>query len=190
MLTSSNRFAVFMEEVSVDSDEVDELLEWEGDGGGEAEAEAEPDVVPREPPPSAPPLLLPKRFICQYSLTVGSETVQHVRSALVQQVPSINTLNAISFFGRCFQCQYMSHSQKYCPLRQCKACKQYGHSETVCRRQKSAVRTFLDSVESANGLHGLLLTEVEDADAASAMESEEAEAEGVVEGGGMDFRVE
>lgn len=187
MLTSSNRFAVFMEEVSVDSDEVEELLEWEGEGG-----KAEPDVVPREPPPPAPPLLLPKRFICQYSLTVGSESVQHGRSAPVQQVPSINTLNAISFFGRCFQCQYMSHSQKYCPLRQCKACKQYGHSETVCRRQKSAVRTFLDSVETANGLHGLLLTEVADADAASAMESEEAGVGGMegVDGNGMDLRVE
>ena len=176
-----------MEEVSVDSedsDEVGELLEWEGEEGGEAE----PDVVPRDPPPSAPPLLLPKRFICQYSLTVGSESVQHGRSAPVQQVPSINTLNAISFFGRCFQCQYMSHSQKYCPLRQCKACKQYGHSETVCRRQKSAVRTFLDSVESVTGLHGLLLTEVADADAASAMESEEAE--GVGGGSGMDLSVE
>lgn len=165
MMSSKNRFAVFMEDEDMDSEVSEEvehpILAW-------PEAVREVRDTPRSP--------LSPQYICRYSLTAGTESVHHVRSAPVQQVGSINTFNAISFFGRCFQCQYMSHSQKYCPLRQCKACKQYGHSETVCRRQKSAVRTFLDSVERANGLHGLLLTEVADADA-------ETEAESGAEGG-------
>lgn len=134
-----NRFAILLEE-----DEEDE----------------ERDM--NKPPPQPPP----KKHVCIYSLTTGSESVQHVKAVPVQHLNERQSaLNAISFFGRCFQCQYMSHSQKYCPLRQCKACKQYGHSETVCRRQKSAGRAFLEPVERANGLHGLLLTAVADADA-------------------------
>lgn len=39
---------------------------------------------------------------------------------------------SVSFFGKCFECHYMSHSQKYCPLRMCKRCGEFGHAETVC----------------------------------------------------------
>lgn len=43
-----------------------------------------------------------------------------------------NTSAAVSFFGKCFVCHYLSHSQKNCPLRQCPRCKRYGHAESVC----------------------------------------------------------
>lgn len=171
MTSSSNRFAVFME----DSEGGDEEVDWVG-------SPDPPDCASFTG--TAPVPAAPKKFTCLYSLTTGTESVQHVRSVPIQQqVGSINTLNAISFFGRCFQCQYMSHSQKYCPLRQCKACKLYGHSETVCRRQKSAARGFLDSVERVNGLHGLLLTKlaVEVEDTVEDAVEEEAVAEGVAD---------
>ena len=45
---------------------------------------------------------------------------------------SSSTSAAVSFFGKCFYCHYLSHSQKYCPLRQCQRCKRYGHAENVC----------------------------------------------------------
>jgi len=50
-------------------------------------------------------------------------------------VPSLN--NSVSFFGKCFSCHYMSHSQKYCPLRLCKTCVTYGHAESVCHRARA-----------------------------------------------------
>lgn len=40
----------------------------------------------------------------------------------------------VTFHGSCYYCGYASHSQMYCPLRWCKVCKQYGHSEAVCAR--------------------------------------------------------
>ena len=43
-----------------------------------------------------------------------------------------STSAAVSFFGKCFVCHYLSHSQKHCPLRQCPRCKRYGHAESVC----------------------------------------------------------
>jgi hypothetical protein len=52
----------------------------------------------------------------------------------------------------------MSHSQKYCPLRQCKLCRTYGHSEIVCHKlqphaQKSNTRgLFTRGPESGAGL--------------------------------------
>lgn len=82
-------------------------------------------------PTSLPP---PQRM---YSLIVGR---QRIRLGANDPAPynldsSIFTgtaLNSVSFYGRCFSCQYMAHSQKYCPLRQCQSCKEYGHSEIVC----------------------------------------------------------
>jgi hypothetical protein len=41
-----------------------------------------------------------------------------------------------TFYGRCFQCNYTSHSQKHCPLRYCTQCGTYGHSEVVCNKDR------------------------------------------------------
>ena len=111
-----------------------------------------------ETPPSPKPL----HCTTAYSLTLGNQPVtqryrtvqvaaqpasQPSNSASLSSSTSMPALSAISFFGRCFQCQYMSHSQKYCPLRQCKLCRTYGHSEIVCHKlqphaQKSSTRGF------------------------------------------------
>lgn len=40
----------------------------------------------------------------------------------------------VAFHGRCYYCDYHSHSQMFCPKRWCRVCKEYGHSEAVCRR--------------------------------------------------------
>jgi len=42
-----------------------------------------------------------------------------------------------TFYGTCFNCQYKSHSQKFCPLRRCGACKQYGHADAWCPQTRS-----------------------------------------------------
>lgn len=90
----------------------------------------------------------PAHAVCGYSLIVGTQQLLPV-SGHPLPIPAVNTssasvnlsssstmpaLNTPSFFGRCFQCQYMSHSQKYCPLRMCRTCKQFGHSEIVCQK--------------------------------------------------------
>lgn len=101
---------------------------------------------------------------CVYSLLMGKQRIQldrqepfgmSVMPAPLQPMGSSVTttsdagsLNAVSFFGRCFQCQYMAHSQKYCPLRLCKSCREFGHSEIVCPRAKSGGVTM-----TAKGMH-------------------------------------
>lgn len=36
------------------------------------------------------------------------------------------------FFGHCYQCGGIGHSQKFCPGKQCTRCRCYGHSEQTC----------------------------------------------------------
>jgi hypothetical protein len=48
--------------------------------------------------------------------------------------PSANQGPTFHFYGECFYCMYPSHSQKYCPLKQCKRCMNFGHSQSVCVR--------------------------------------------------------
>lgn len=148
-MAGSNRFAA--------------LMDTEDEEDGEEQEEQEGGVI--------------------YALTVGKEPLVHghdvvhtvsgcgdIMSATVNSTStSLPALNTIAFFGRCFQCHYMSHSQKYCPLRQCKTCKQWGHSETVCRGRRvpqnsSGRRDFLQGWEAAaspTGLRGLLLTQLD-----------------------------
>lgn len=40
----------------------------------------------------------------------------------------------VTFHGCCYYCGYEAHSQMYCPLRWCKVCRHYGHSEAVCSK--------------------------------------------------------
>lgn len=84
-------------------------------------------------PPQPPP---PVNARNAYSLTVGTQVLQNLHRSTTPNGASDAVITA-SFFGRCFQCQYMSHSQKFCPLRQCKLCHRHGHSEIACTRQKS-----------------------------------------------------
>jgi hypothetical protein len=62
-------------------------------------------------------------------------------SNVTGEPPSTSTMHnlnhSVSFFGKCFSCHYMSHSQKYCPLRLCKTCIRYGHAESVCQTSKA-----------------------------------------------------
>lgn len=48
------------------------------------------------------------------------------------------TSRHVAFHGSCYYCGYESHSQMYCPLRWCHACKEYGHSEAVCSKLAAA----------------------------------------------------
>ena len=70
----------------------------------------------------------------RYHLDVGTETIVYFDNPVSMSRFSHfrNPLQHVSFFGRCYNCKYAAHSQKYCPLRYCKMCKSYGHSEVVC----------------------------------------------------------
>lgn len=39
-----------------------------------------------------------------------------------------------TFYGRCYICDYPAHSQKHCPLRQCRRCHEWGHADRACHR--------------------------------------------------------
>ena len=78
-------------------------------------------------------LTMGKESIVKPSLTFLNNAVDTASSDTLVHELSMSNLNSVSFFGKCFQCQYMSHSQKYCPLRFCSTCQEYGHSETTCQ---------------------------------------------------------
>lgn len=69
-----------------------------------------------------------------YHLEIGKETIVYFSNPVSMSKFSqfSNPLQHVSFFGKCYHCKYSAHSQKYCPLRYCKLCKTYGHSEMVC----------------------------------------------------------
>lgn len=69
-----------------------------------------------------------------YVLISGSQDIDRMYNNTIA-----NTTNDpnITFFGSCFDCKYRSHSLKFCPLRRCATCGQFGHSETVCSTKMS-----------------------------------------------------
>ena len=62
----------------------------------------------------------------KYILTYGND--QTVSSP----VPVSGNLGSCWFFGRCYNCRILGHSQKFCPLRYCRVCKAWGHTDNVC----------------------------------------------------------
>ena len=76
-----------------------------------------------------------KRYRTKYHLMIGNETIVYSKTPRTQRYPPHfnSPLQHVSFFGRCYNCKYSAHSQKYCPLRYCKKCNQYGHTESVCK---------------------------------------------------------
>ena len=44
---------------------------------------------------------------------------------------STSTTNR-DFFGHCYNCGCMRHSQNYCPLKLCSICAKFGHDQRVC----------------------------------------------------------
>jgi hypothetical protein len=79
----------------------------------------------------------------EYFLGAGKERIQYKVNMRQQQHTRNSTaqLQYISFFGRCYHCKYLGHSQKYCPLRLCKQCQRHGHSEYVCWKSLPPPRT-------------------------------------------------
>ena len=86
-------------------------------------------------PPSSDPHRKKTTVVAQSVKTRGEtqSSVATVQFKVMACSGETATNNAtVLFFGKCFYCHYLSHSQKYCPLRQCHRCKKYGHAETVC----------------------------------------------------------
>ncbi len=88
-----------------------------------------------------------------YHLEIGKETIVYFSNPVSMSKFSqfSNPLQHVSFFGKCYHCKYSAHSQKYCPLRYCKLCKTYGHSEMVCwlRNEASSEEAALSAVLAA-----------------------------------------
>ena len=74
----------------------------------------------------------------EFHMHVGKESITYnnKRTPRNMGVQAASPLQYVSFFGRCYHCKCSAHSQKYCPLRMCKQCKRYGHSELACWRKK------------------------------------------------------
>ena len=74
------------------------------------------------------------------SASAASTAPTRAAGDVAGEPPSTSTMHSlnhsVSFFGKCFSCNYLSHSQKYCPLRLCKTCIRYGHAESVCQTSK------------------------------------------------------
>lgn len=69
--------------------------------------------------------------IFYYSIEHGDKS--HLSN--VSQGP-VSTRNIESknrdFFGNCYNCGCLRHSQNYCPLKLCSICTKYGHDKRVC----------------------------------------------------------
>lgn len=88
--------------------------------------------VPPISPADLPPLITqhPRAFTQfsperRYVITKGS--CPPVRRGLQPQ----QALQS-AFFGRCFHCRCLGHSQKWCPVKKCKRCGAFGHADVVC----------------------------------------------------------
>lgn len=42
------------------------------------------------------------------------------------------TTTSTTFYGKCHNCNYSAHSQKYCPLSKCVKCDSFGHTASAC----------------------------------------------------------
>ena len=87
--------------------------------------------VPPVPPADVPRLLTHPRALTQFTperrYVITKGTCPPVRGGLQPQ----QALQS-AFFGRCFHCRCLGHSQKFCPIRRCKRCGAWGHSDVVC----------------------------------------------------------
>jgi hypothetical protein len=70
---------------------------------------------------------------------MGSETP--VFAATKAYMFNSAKFSQIQFFGRCFLCAYAGHSQRYCALKYCVACDQFGHSVVCCGKQNFQIQT-------------------------------------------------
>ena len=116
-------------------------------------------------PPSGGTRMLHKH---KYHLDVGTETVVYFSNPVAMGKFSQfrNPLQHVSFFGKCYQCKYAAHSQKYCPLRYCKLCKSYGHSEMVCWKRNSMTDEVNPALKAC--INASEIAEVAASDAAAA----------------------
>lgn len=76
----------------------------------------------------------------------GNETIQRHSERLVVY----NNSKVALFWGKCFLCAYIGHSQRYCPLKYCSKCSSYGHSVVTCANS-SAGRKQLNFRTTAEG---------------------------------------
>jgi hypothetical protein len=63
----------------------------------------------------------------------GKETIQRHSERLVVY----NNSKVALFWGKCFLCLCVGHSQRYCPLKYCGKCNTYGHSVVTCANPKN-----------------------------------------------------
>ena len=80
---------------------------------------------------SASALMTPARSFTQFHqrrFVISSGLRPPVRKGMQSQHVPLGS----AFFGRCYQCACLGHSQKWCPVNKCRRCGQWGHSDVVC----------------------------------------------------------
>ena len=76
--------------------------------------------------------------VTTHTTVTGTEKIQFPLLDEATQPRMSKSSTGATFYGRCYQCGYVSHSQKHCPLRVCDKCFKWGHSDLVCPKKAVA----------------------------------------------------
>jgi len=80
----------------------------------------------------------------------GKEKIQRHSERLV----IYNNSKVALFWGKCFLCSCVGHSQRYCPLKYCSKCSTYGHSVVTCANPKNnTIRRQLNLTSTVQKFH-------------------------------------
>ena len=70
-----------------------------------------------------------------------------------EKIVIYNNSKVSLFWGKCFLCGCVGHSQRYCPLKYCSKCGAYGHSMVTCIDNKGDLNLRTNRIASAGGIH-------------------------------------
>jgi len=65
-----------------------------------------------------------------YSIEHGDQ--EKKSTYLSEEASGSSEAKSRDFFGHCYNCGCLRHSQNYCPLKLCSICAKYGHDQRVC----------------------------------------------------------
>lgn len=70
-----------------------------------------------------------------------------------EKIVIYNNSKVSLFWGKCFLCGCVGHSQRYCPLKYCSKCGTYGHSMVTCMDDKEDLNLRTNRMGAGGGIH-------------------------------------
>ena len=64
----------------------------------------------------------------RFHITYGNEGISRDPRNVIPASLNYGMYSSTAFTGRCYACRQPGHSQKWCPLRKCRRCGEYGHT--------------------------------------------------------------